>query len=282
MNETLAAGVAVVAGNGGLKKIIVANTLAQAEIYLLGATVTDYEPAGQEPVLFVSDNAAYEVGKAIRGGIPVCWPWFGPHPTDPKQPQHGPVRRMEWMFAGSETLVDGGTRVALELTLPYASLWYDVTVGRSLITRLSSTNTSAEPMNVTEALHTYLRVGGIRQISIEGLDGVEYAERTVPGRFRQDDPVIRFAGEVDRQYFNTASPVTLVDPKLYRSIRVSKRGSNTTVVWNPWARLAKAMTDLGDDEYTSFVCIETANSGENAVTIGPGQSHEIESEVTVV
>jgi glucose-6-phosphate 1-epimerase len=282
MSESLPNGVELGVGKGGMRRVVVTNAHATVEVYLLGATVTHFEPTGRKPVLFVSRQAVYEPGKAIRGGVPICWPWFGPHPSDPKQPQHGPVRRAEWSVVGGENLTGGATRVTFGLTTSDASLRYDVTVGPSLVTRLGTTNASDRPITITEALHTYLAVGDVRQIGIEGLGGIEYVERSTRRRQTQTDPVIRFTGEVDRQYFDTASPVTVKDPAWGRTIRVSKRGSGTTVVWNPWGELAKAMSDLADDEYERFVCVESANAGENAVTVAPGATHAIEAEVTVV
>jgi glucose-6-phosphate 1-epimerase len=275
------AGVQLDSGLGGLKRLVIRNALAEAHLYLHGATLTHYEPAGARPVLFVSRQSVFDPRKAIRGGVPICWPWFGPHPTDPDQPQHGPARISEWSIHHAALLPGGETLVTLGLTLRGATLRYSVTVGESLTTRLVTTNDSPAPLTITEALHTYLAVGDVRQVGIEGLAGVEYIERNVPGRSRQTDPVLRIERETDRQYLNTPSPLTLTDPSLGRRIVVTKRGSNTTVVWNPWIDRAKALADLADDEWQSFVCIETANAADNAVTIAPGATHEIESELAV-
>jgi len=269
-------------GLGGLPRLVVRNPLANARIYLHGAHVTHFEPTGVRPVLFVSRKSMFDRAKPIRGGIPICWPWFGPHATDKSLPSHGTARISEWSVESTATAADGRTVVVLALETGEARLRYEIVVGRSLTVRLTTHNTSAAPLTITEALHTYLAVGDVSQITVQGLGGLEYVDRVTPGRGRQDEPVIRFDGEFDRTFFNTSSPVTVTDPVFNRRLLVTKNGSNSTVVWNPGRAKIKSFVDLADDEWTSYVCVETANAGENAVTLAPGASHTLESTVEVL
>lgn len=284
MNESdwLSVGVTLDKGLGGQDRVVVRNALAEAEIYLHGATITHFQPAGQKPVLMVSRDAIFDGKKAIRGGVPICWPWFGPHPTDPKQAQHGTVRTQPWSLVDAVRLADGATRVSFAIETPIAAVRYDVTVGRSLVASLTTTNRSPAPLTITEALHAYFVVGDVRQVSVEGLAATDYIDRVIPGRGKQGDSPIRFTGEYDRTFLNTGAPVTVTDPVLNRRLVIAKQGSQSTVVWNPWADKARAMADLADDQWPQFVCVETANASDNAVTIAPGASRAIQMDVSVM
>lgn len=279
---TWVGGVTKEPGVNGLPRLVIQNALGRAHLYLHGATLTHFEPVGQKPVIFVSRQAVYEDGKPIRGGVPICWPWFGPNPSDSTKPPHGYARLSEWHVASTQALPDGSTRVALATKLDIAELVFEVTVGKSLTMHLITRNTNAGPITITEALHTYLSIGDIRQISVEGLDGAESVDRLTNTRAKQDASPIRVDREYDRTFVNTAATTTLIDPVFNRKIAISKKGSKSTVVWNPWVEKSKALTDLADDEYFGFICIETANALENAVTIPPGQTHEIEANIAVM
>jgi len=281
-NDTpLATGVTKEPGIGNLPRLVIQNNLGRAHIYLHGATVTHFEPVGERPVIFVSRQAVYEHGKPIRGGVPICWPWFGPHATDKNQPPHGYARLSEWSIASTKALPDGSTHVALSLKTEVAELQFDLTVGRSLTMKLTTKNTGSLPLRITEALHTYLSIGDIHQISIEGLAGAECLDRLASTRSKQDASPIKITAEYDRTYLGTTTAATLIDPVFKRRITVTKRGSNSTVVWNPWIDKSKALNDLADDEWHGFVCIETANALDDAVTIAPGQSQEVEANIAV-
>lgn len=275
-------GVTKEAGVNQLPRLVIQNSLGRAHLYLHGATLTHYEPVGQRPVIFVSRQAVYADGKPIRGGVPICWPWFGPNPTDSTKPPHGYARLSEWHVASTQALPDGSSRVALATKLDIAELVFEVTVGKSLTMHLITRNTTAGPITITEALHTYLSIGDISRISVEGLAGADCVDRLTSLRTKQDNAPIRIDREYDRTFLNTAATTTLIDPVFNRKIAVSKRGSKSTVVWNPWIDKSKALSDLADDEYHGFVCIETANALENGVTIPPGQTHEIEANIAVM
>jgi glucose-6-phosphate 1-epimerase len=268
-------------GQGGLESVVVRSPLATARVYLHGAHVAEYRPAGREPVLFMSGSSHFHPEKPIRGGVPVIFPWFGPRAGHPESPAHGFARTRPWTPESSAVSADGVATIVLALRDDDATraLWpqpfalrYAVAVGSTLTLSLTTTNPGPAAFTFEQALHTYFAVPAIHDVSVTGLAGVEYIDK-VDGfkRTRQGGEPIRVAGETDRVYLNTAGACALHTPT--RTIVVEKAGSNTTVVWNPWVAKAKAMADFGDDEWPRMICIESANAAENAVTLAPGASH---------
>lgn len=275
--------VRIEAGQGGLKRVLVNTPLADAEIYLHGAHVTHFQPRGQKPVLFVSGKSWFEAGKPIRGGVPICFPWFGPRQDGQPGPVHGFARVQEWEFTSAEQESDGAVEIGFRFVSNASTReqWdgefeanYRVSVGTALGMELRVRNTSNQPMRIEEALHTYLAVSDVRQVSIEGLAGTGYSDRVgTPHEETEGTVPIRITAETDRIYRNTRSTCIVHDPGWQRRLIVEKTGSENTVVWNPWIAKAKAMPDFGDDEWPAMLCIETCNVREHAVTIAPGQSH---------
>jgi len=279
----------LVDGVNGLKVMEIMGPSAEALIYLQGAHITHWKPAGAEPVLFVSRQSHFAAGKAIRGGVPVCFPWFANRTGHPESPPHGFVRTAEWLL-GSVSSDDNSSIIArFEFADSDAtrSQWphcfraqYRITVGATLKMEFEVENTGREHLTYEAALHTYFRVSNAADVAITGLEGAEYIDK-VDGftRKRLGNEPLRFTGETDRVFMNTTATTRLVDRGLNRTIVVEKSGSNTTVIWNPWITKAKAMADFGDDEWPGMACIETANSGENAVTLAPGQRHVMVAEI---
>jgi glucose-6-phosphate 1-epimerase len=272
-------------GRGSLPRVTITSEQATAEIYLHGAHLTHFQPKGAQPVLFMSAESLFEANKPIRGGVPVIFPWFGPRAGAPESPMHGLVRTRSWQLESSEVQSDGRVRVVLRIasdpsTLavwPHAfrlrmSFW----IGRSLEMELEVSNPGDQSWTFEEALHTYFRVGDVREIGIEGLDDVEYIDKTDSlKRKRQPAGAIRITAETDRIYTDTRSTCTIHDPVLKRTLTIEKDNSGTTVVWNPWIAKSRAMADFGDEEWPGMVCIETANVGAGAVRLDPGQSHRL-------
>lgn len=274
-----------VSGNNGLVKCAIDTGSATAEVYLLGAHVTHFQKKGSPPMLYLSPRSFFAEGKAIRGGVPVCFPWFGPKADDPKAPMHGFVRTSLWDVRKTAR-VEGGVSIefGFESNGRFKNLWphevsvvMTVTVTNQLRIELSSTNRSDQPIEITEALHSYFPVSDVRNVSVEGLAGLDYFNKAVGVNARQDDPRVRFTGEVDRVYHRAPSVQTIVDPGWKRKIIVEKIGSASTVVWNPNAVKAAAMADLGEDQWPHFCCVETANAMPNPVKLAPGASHRIET-----
>lgn len=284
--------VAIEIGRGGLVKIVVTTPQAMAEIYLQGAHVTNYQPMGKQPVLFMSNESWFEPGKPIRGGVPICFPWFGPNQENPQLPAHGFARLREWGIDSITQAPNGEVRLVLTLHSDdrTRALWpfdftatHVITIGSTLEMTLGIENRSGKNMRFEEALHTYLNVSDIKQVRIEGLQGAEYLDKVDGAKSKtQSDREIQFTGETDRPYLGTQTACIVRDPKMNRNIEISKRESNTTVVWNPWINKAKAMPDFGDDEWLRMVCVETANVGKHAVELPQGSSHEMTAILRVI
>jgi len=278
------------AGPGGLPFAQIANAFGTATVCLQGAHLTEWHPYSQSlPVTFLSAAVHYEPGKAIRGGIPICWPWFGAHPADKAAPSHGFARTAIWEAQELLPLATGATQLTLRLADGDASrvLWphpfaleYRITVGESLELELVTTNTGAAPFTISEALHTYFCVADVGAAQVLGLDGTAYADVADAGRRkRQNGPVV-FDGEVDRVFLDTESTCAILDPVLSRRIVISKGGSRSTVVWNPGELKAAKLADLTaaavpTGGWRQLVCVETANALDNALTVEPGQSHRL-------
>jgi D-hexose-6-phosphate mutarotase len=277
-------------GEGGLPKLVVVNALARAELYLHGAHLTAWQPAGHDPVIWMSRASQWSETKPIRGGVPICFPWFGPHPTDTSAPAHGFARLLDWTLVEARD-VAGATQLVLELTpaappsavQPYAfTATYQVTVGSSLTLSLEVLNTGTDEFPFEEALHTYFAVQDIHAVHISGLEETDYLDKVggTTKRHQGSDP-IRFTAETDRVYLQTQATCTIHDPGQRRRIVVAKHASDATVVWNPWVAKAQAMPDFGDDEWPGMVCVETANVNVHGVTLAAGGRHTMTSTIDV-
>jgi D-hexose-6-phosphate mutarotase len=285
-------GVSARIGQGGLPLIHVSGAQGEAEIYLHGAHVTAFRPRGQEPVLFMSQKSLFQPGKAIRGGVPICFPWFGAKPDDPTAPQHGFARLREWSLQSAAAAEDATILLTLSLdsddqtrkAWPHDfSARYHVLVGETLRLRLEITNRDTAPVRYEDALHSYFVVGDVRETAVKGLDGVDYLDRAAGAdgaRKKQRGPV-QFEGEVDRLYLNTVGSCIIQDPIMSRKIRIAKSASRATVVWNPHIAKAKAMADFGDDEWIGMCCVETANANTCAIELAAGQTHTTETIIAV-
>jgi glucose-6-phosphate 1-epimerase len=272
-------------GPGGLAVAEIANTSAEAMIALQGAHVMTYQPRGHAPVLWLSKFAKFAPGKSIRGGVPVCWPWFGPHAEEAKFPAHGYARTVMWEVLETRAEQDGSTAIrcglvesdATRAQWPHASsVQMLVTVGSRLRVELLTRNLSSAPLVLGEALHTYFHISDVGDMAIRGLEGCEYLDKVDNfARKTQQGPIV-IESEVDRVYLNTEADCVIEDRGLQRSIRIAKQGSRSTVVWNPWTEKAEKMGDFGPDGHRGMVCVETANAAENLVTIAPGAEHRME------
>jgi glucose-6-phosphate 1-epimerase len=293
MNQTLPSGVTLDNGRGGLPRLTIATTACTAELYLLGAHLCGWQPVGHpHPVLWMSDKSRFEAGVAIRGGVPICFPWFGPKAGDPSAPGHGVARIRPWTLDRVDVDADGTIAVRLTLTsdtdsracvpLDFA-LVCDVRLGHTLSMGLTVSNPAATPLIFEEALHTYFSVSDVRQVGVTGLAGATYVDKTDAARRKtQAEEVITISAETDRLYLNTEATIALADPGFARRISVAKTGSRASVVWNPWVAKSKAMPDFGDDEWPGMICIETVNAADNAVTLAPQQSHTMTATVSVL
>jgi D-hexose-6-phosphate mutarotase len=268
-----------ITGKGGWPYVHLENNGSTAFVSLYGAHVLHYTPKGEKDVLWNSETSFFEQGKPIRGGIPVCWPWFGPHESDSSKPMHGFARLSVWDVAKTQVNSNSETELTLSLTdsVSTKALWpYSfranivVTLGDKLNVALKVHNTGSEPFTMTEALHTYFQVGNASKVTVEGLELCTYLDglnQNTP--VIQSEKLIEVIKEENRRYLNTTAPCIIADPLLGRKIRVEKQNSNTTVVWNPWTNTAKSMPDFDDEGYKIMVCVEAANAYSNAVTVEP-------------
>ncbi len=279
----------LVEGNGGLPKVRVTAPEAAGEIYLHGANVTSWKPRGGEEVIFVSAQSKWDGEHAIRGGVPICFPWFGAKADDPKAPQHGFVRAKAWRL---ETMTQTGGAVTVSMSTESDSttktrwaadfrLVLSATFGAELALELLMTNTGDTRLRFEEALHTYYRVGDVTGARVQGLDAVDYLDKTDAARKKTQHGEIVISAETDRVYLNTTAAAVIDDPAMRRRIRIAKENSRATVVWNPWAQKAHALSDFGDDEWKQMVCVETCNVADSAVELAPGEHHRMRAAISV-
>jgi glucose-6-phosphate 1-epimerase len=277
----------VVAGHGGLPKVVVSSPVAAGEMYLHGGHVTSWTPKGRSDVLYCSPNTIWQDGRAIRGGVPVCFPWFGDNANDPSAPTHGFVRTKPWQLDsidvfGDEVTVSMSTHSADD-TLSWWPFDFRLvnraTFGTRLKLELTVVNTGASPFTYEEALHAYFRVGDPQAAIIRGLDHVRYIDRVNHLVEKTQSGDVRLSSETDRIYLNTSHPIDIDDSVLDRRLTIQKENSLTTVVWNPWADKSAKIADLGAGEWKNFVCVEASNVGAFAVHLAPGQSHTMAAHV---
>ena len=269
--------VAFLPGNGGLPKLQITTEWSAAEIYVHGAHVTQFQKHGEPPLLFLSKQSRFQPDAPIRGGIPIIFPWFG-KPVG-RSGQHGFARNRSWTLQEITTPAPGTIsarfRLPLDLELGDGRVVVDylVTIGQTLTAELSVTNHSARTFDFENCLHTYFAVGDINTLRVVGLQGVDYLD-SLEGHRRKTEAsdAIHFTGEVDRTFINTRHRVDIHDPAWRRLIRVEKTGGASTVVWNPWIAKAKAMTDFGNEEYQSMVCVESGNVATNQIALPPEET----------
>ena len=276
---------------GGLIIARINNKHAHADIALQGAHVMTFQPKGGQPVIWLSPAAKLVQGKSIRGGVPICWPWFGAHATDSSFPGHGFARTVPWQVEASEALPDGGTRLAFALpqgSIP-AAQWphacrarYVVTVGKTLTVELITENTGETAFEIGEALHTYFAISDVDDMSISGMEGCTYLDKVGAAQSRTQQGAIKISAEVDRIYLDTEADCLIEDRGWNRRIRIAKRGSRSNVVWNPWIEKSAKMGDFGSDTgYRGMVCVESANAASNVVTVAAGVTHTLRVEYSV-
>ncbi len=280
----------------GFTVIEVDTDLATASISLMGGQVLTWQPKSQqEPVLWISKFAQYVPGKAIRGGVPICWPWFGANPSERHLPGHGFARVVPWEVVS--TNIDASGVVEVEMTLAESEMaaklrpsdWpasvalsASIRIGEKLEVTLTTTNNSDREIRFTEGLHTYFQVSDIEHVRVLGLDNCEYVDLTDGNQRRQQAGPIIFEGELGRIFVNCDKTSSIEDHKLGRAIHVTGAGSQSIAVWNPWSETASKMSDLGSEGWRSMVCVETANALDNRVTVLSRGSSKLSATYKVV
>jgi len=280
----------VIVGNGGLPKIRVTAPAASAEIYLQGAQITSWQPASEKEVLFLSQQSHWQDGRAIRGGIPICFPWFRAKADDPKAPAHGFVRTKEWRLEsvkaeGEAVLVVCSTEsdASTQTWWPHNfRLVHSMSVGTSLRLQLHVTNTGETPFRFEEALHTYFRVSQAEKARVRGLDQVAYLDNVDENRKKTQSGDLVFAGKTDNAYIDVRGAAELIDPANHRSLRTERDNSETTIAWNPWQDGAASLSDLADEEWRQFACVEASNILDSAIRLAPDQEHRMQAILSVL
>jgi glucose-6-phosphate 1-epimerase len=273
-----------------LPKILIATKAANAEIYLYGAQVTSWRPAGADEVLFVSEMSSWEAGRAIRGGIPVCFPWFRAKGDDKSAPSHGFVRIKEWRVDSISAEDEDSVSVCLSTESDESTrrwwpfdfrLEYRITVGATLRLELMMRNTGKTALKFEEALHTYFKVGDVERVKVRGLDGVVYLDNREGNREKTQHGDLILSKQTDNAYKDAIGPVEIVDPALGRILKTEKQGSGSTIVWNPWSDGSSAMADLGAAEWTRMICAEGGNILGSAVNLSPGKGHAMAIRISI-
>lgn len=288
-------GVTIDGGNGGLPRVRIATALCTGEFYLHGAHVAAYAPGGHRPVLWMSSASAFAPGKAIRGGVPICYPWFGNDAAHPSAPAHGIARTVPWELVDVGRQPGGEINVILKLPRQPAATsdddaaygdgegvetYFAALFGDALELGLLVKNNRNRDLRFEAALHTYFTVGDVRRIAVGGLQGARYVDKTRDGEsFVEQSPSITFAGETDRVYESEAA-CTIDDPTMRRRIVNRKLGSGSTVVWNAWPAKAAAI-GLAEGEWQQYACVETAAVGNDAIVLPPGKTHTLGANITV-
>jgi glucose-6-phosphate 1-epimerase len=273
-----------VEGGGGFPFIQIDNAKASAVISVYAGQVLSFQPANEpHNLLFLSEAAYYQAGKAIKGGVPICWPWFGPDPERLGRPAHGFVRNRFWNVIQTEVKT-GDIKVTLGLTdtpetraiWPHSfALALEITVGDSLNLELVTRNTGKEGFSITQAFHTYFKVGHIGEVVVLGLENANYIDKVDNGAHKRQKGAVTINAEVDRIYRDAPNELVIDDTALDRRIRVASQGSKTAVVWNPWEKISAEMGDLKDDDYEYLLCVETANADTDVVEVGPNSESRL-------
>ncbi len=277
----------VVEGKGGFPVIEISTDKAKAKISVYSAQVLSFQPAGEpDDLMFVSEKAYYETGKATKGGVPICWPWFGPDPEGKGRASHGFVRNRMWNLLSTAETSSGDVQVRLGLTdteetltiWPYKfELTLTVVVGSELTMKLTTQNKGNKAFSITQAFHTYFSTGDISKVEVLGLENAGYVDKVDGGLEKTQTGAIYIREEVDRIYTDVKPEQVIDDGARGRRIRISTSSSHTAIVWNPWSKISANMADLEDNDYLRFVCVETANAADEVIEVAPGSQYELQA-----
>jgi glucose-6-phosphate 1-epimerase len=259
-----------------------------------GAQILGYRQAEQPPLIWLSPDAAYRTGQSVRGGVPVCWPWFGDLRRNPatvqahyqleQAPAHGLVRALDWELLSIDEEGDAVTlRFAYDTRNRPLEGW-PRDVGLSFVVRLADDlsmglethNRGDTPLTLSQALHSYFAVSDVRQVSVEGLQGCRYIDTLLDWQELRQQEAPVFDAETDRIYFDTPARLSIVDPGWGRRIHLDTRGSRSAVLWNPWIDKARRLSQFPDEAWQDMLCIETANVLEDVVQLQPDERHRLD------
>ena len=268
-----------------------------AVVALHGAHLLSWLPTGQRDVFWLSPQALPEPA-AIRGGVPVCWPWFAKQGMPANAAQHGPVRNLPWQISAIHGSGDDEISLSLEpcaQEVQYAGLdvfpsglqvSMRITLGQTLSQVLQTRNLGNKTFHLTQALHNYFAVSNAAQVAIEGLTGLPYQDRLRELATAVQQYPFALDQACDRTYYHsTGQPIhryTLIDPVWQRRIAIDTLGSQSVVVWNPGSEGARKIVDMPDDGWRDFFCVEAANAGPDVVALTPGAEHRLEQTLSII
>ncbi|MGE8497428.1 MAG: D-hexose-6-phosphate mutarotase [Pseudomonas sp.] len=254
-----------------------------------GAQLLSYQLDGEPPLIWLSEDAAYTPGQSVRGGAPICWPWFGDLRRNPlavqthfqsdTAPSHGLVRALDWQLLGID---EDDAAVTLKFLFDSsqtpltgwpiaAQLHFEIRLGDDLRLTLETHNLSSEPLTISQALHSYFAVSDIHQARVEGLPDSRYIDTLDDWHEHRQDGDLHFSGETDRIYLDTPSRLSIVDPGWNRRIILDATGSRSAVLWNPWIDKSERLSQFANDAWQRMLCIETANVLDDALVVAPGE-----------
>ena len=276
-------------GINSMPKVELTFDTAILELYLQGAHITRYQPAAGIEVLWMSDSALYQPGKALRGGIPLCWPWFGAHADNPDLPQHGYARTSQ--FQVSSTKADHqATSIILTLDAAQApwpewenraALEFEIRLSDSLWMEMRSCNLSASPLILSNALHSYFAISQRQQVAIPAVTGLTYLDKLQDYLPRQQASEITLKSEVDRVYQAPPATIDLLDQGHGINTSIESWGNSNLVIWNPGEQKARQMKDFDDHGFEKMICIEPANALAQCITLLPGEHHRLGQTIRV-
>jgi D-hexose-6-phosphate mutarotase len=262
----------------------------RAKISIYGGQVLSWQPVTQaNDVLWHPRLELCQKDLPIRGGVPICWPWFGANKIHQDMPSHGYARISSWEINLIQTHNSDEIKIILDLKSVHER--YDkqhqwlkireiIDIGERLSIEIISENHGEEPVVITEGFHTYFNVSHIDRVTIEGLQENQYVDLLRESRMVKAG-ILKFNEELGRIYINTTAPCLIYDPGFQRKILIEKIGSKSTAVWNPWDKKSAGMSDLMEGDWQNFVCLESANALENAVIIAPMESHSMKVQYSV-
>ncbi len=283
----------------GFIQVNINNTYARASISLYGGQLLYFKPHDQQQsLIWLSDKAVYQHGKAIRGGIPVCWPWFGAYEGEEfateALPAHGYARISDWTIDSVKMLDDGQTELVMHLpekNIPTqlqpvseffaCQLSIRMTIGHELTLELISHNHGSKTIPLTYALHSYFNISDIHGVELRGLEQQTYLDKVNAGQAGLQAAALRFTGETDRVFTDSESTVLLIDEGLDRHVEISKENSRSTIIWNPWQEISAKMTDMPEPGWLSMVCIEAANVDRNRILLKAGETQRMQMVIRV-